>query len=126
MALFYSIVRLSIRRFLFSFVSDAIHSYRCTAMVKGVSRRPVVKESRVKSLVNPRMICGGQRGTYRVSPSTWFCPFHYHPTKTLHPFIDPQSCISIASNGVFNPLTPELNLSAQRRLTRFFTGDFAS
>jgi hypothetical protein len=25
-----------------------------------------------------------------------------------------------------NPLTPELNLSAQRRLTRFFTGDFAS
>jgi hypothetical protein len=25
-----------------------------------------------------------------------------------------------------NPLTPELNLSAQRCLTRFFTGDFAS
>jgi hypothetical protein len=25
-----------------------------------------------------------------------------------------------------NPLTPELNPSAQRRLTRFFTGDFAS
>jgi hypothetical protein len=27
---------------------------------------------------------------------------------------------------VFNPLTPELNPSAQHRLTRFFTGDFAS
>jgi hypothetical protein len=27
---------------------------------------------------------------------------------------------------VFNPLTPELNPSAQRCLTRFFTGDFAS
>jgi hypothetical protein len=25
-----------------------------------------------------------------------------------------------------NPLTPELNPSAQRWLTRFFTGDFAS
>jgi hypothetical protein len=25
-----------------------------------------------------------------------------------------------------NPLTPELNRSAQRCLTRFFTGDFAS
>jgi hypothetical protein len=25
-----------------------------------------------------------------------------------------------------NPLTPELNFSAQRCLTRFFTGDFAS
>jgi hypothetical protein len=25
-----------------------------------------------------------------------------------------------------NPLTPELNLSAQRCLTRFFPGDFAS
>jgi hypothetical protein len=24
----------------------------------------------------------------------------------------------------FNPLTPELNLSAQRYLPRFFTGDF--
>jgi hypothetical protein len=27
---------------------------------------------------------------------------------------------------VINPLTPELNSSAQRYLTRFFTGDFAS
>jgi hypothetical protein len=26
----------------------------------------------------------------------------------------------------FNPLTPELNPSAQRCLTRFFTGDFDS
>jgi hypothetical protein len=28
--------------------------------------------------------------------------------------------------GAINPLTPELNPSAQRCLTRFFTGDFAS
>jgi hypothetical protein len=27
---------------------------------------------------------------------------------------------------VLNPLTPELNPSAQRCLTRFFTGDFTS
>jgi hypothetical protein len=27
---------------------------------------------------------------------------------------------------LFNPLTPELNSSAQRCMTRFFTGDFAS
>jgi hypothetical protein len=31
---------------------------------------------------------------------------------------------SIMNVGI-NPLTPELNLSAQRCLTRFFTGDFA-
>jgi hypothetical protein len=29
-------------------------------------------------------------------------------------------------NEGFNPLTPELNPSTQRCLTRFFTGDFAS
>jgi hypothetical protein len=28
--------------------------------------------------------------------------------------------------NAFNPLTPEFNFSAQRCLTRFFTGDFAS
>jgi hypothetical protein len=28
-------------------------------------------------------------------------------------------------SGTFNHLTPELNPSAQRCLTRFFTGDFA-
>jgi hypothetical protein len=30
------------------------------------------------------------------------------------------------NNGYFNPLTSELNPSAQHSLTRFFTGDFAS
>jgi hypothetical protein len=30
-----------------------------------------------------------------------------------------------SAHGI-NPLTPELNPSAQRCLTRFFTGDFAS
>jgi hypothetical protein len=34
--------------------------------------------------------------------------------------------ISPTDNRMFNPLTPELNPSAQRCLTRFFTGDFAS
>jgi hypothetical protein len=29
-------------------------------------------------------------------------------------------------SALFNPLTPELNPSAQRCLKRFFTGDFAS
>jgi hypothetical protein len=33
---------------------------------------------------------------------------------------------SIATVSQFNTLTPELNLSAQRCLTRFFTGNFAS
>jgi hypothetical protein len=28
--------------------------------------------------------------------------------------------------NAFNPLTPELNPSAQRCLTRYFTGEFAS
>jgi hypothetical protein len=32
----------------------------------------------------------------------------------------PKACLN------FNPLTPELNPSAQRCLTKFFTGDFAS
>jgi hypothetical protein len=30
------------------------------------------------------------------------------------------------ASNIINPLTPELNPSAQRCLTRFFTGDFAS
>jgi hypothetical protein len=41
-----------------------------------------------------------------------YLPFVIHPTKQR---IEP-----------FNPLTPELNPSAQRCLTRFFTGSFAS
>jgi hypothetical protein len=34
--------------------------------------------------------------------------------------------ITVSHITVFNPLTPELNPSAQRCLMRFFTGDFAS
>jgi hypothetical protein len=34
--------------------------------------------------------------------------------------------LRISSDGEINPLTMELNPSAQRCLTRFFTGDFAS
>jgi hypothetical protein len=32
----------------------------------------------------------------------------------------------LLNSQTINPLTPELNPSAQRCLTRFFTGDFAS
>jgi hypothetical protein len=34
--------------------------------------------------------------------------------------------IDISLAHTFNPLTPELNPSAQRCVIRFFTGDFAS
>jgi hypothetical protein len=34
--------------------------------------------------------------------------------------------ITLLETLTFNPLTPELNPSAQRCLARFFTGDFAS
>jgi hypothetical protein len=43
-----------------------------------------------------------------------------------------KSAICVGHNGekqlviIVNPLTPELNASAQRCLTRFLTGDFAS
>jgi hypothetical protein len=37
----------------------------------------------------------------------------------------PSFYSALPANSV-NPLTPELNPSAQRCLTRFFTGDFAS
>jgi hypothetical protein len=42
----------------------------------------------------------------------------------LHAFI--ALVLITAPMETFNPLTPELNPSAQRCLTRFFTGDFAS
>jgi hypothetical protein len=38
--------------------------------------------------------------------------------------IGQTNCLTFLS--AFNPLTPELNPSAQRCLTRFFTGDFPS
>jgi hypothetical protein len=34
--------------------------------------------------------------------------------------------VFVATDCFVNPLTPELNPSAQRSLTSFFTGDFAS
>jgi hypothetical protein len=37
-----------------------------------------------------------------------------------------QQCQGSITAFALNPLTPELNPSAQRCLTRFFTGDFAS
>jgi hypothetical protein len=49
-------------------------------------------------------------------------------TSRLHlPFIDHSVCGKVLRGfACLNPLTPELNPSAQRCLTRFFTGDFAS
>jgi transcription termination factor Rho len=41
-------------------------------------------------------------------------------------FLEINSKENIAQAVNFNPLTPELNPSPQRYLTRFFTGDFAS
>jgi hypothetical protein len=38
----------------------------------------------------------------------------------------PHICGIGHDKSVINPLTPELNPSAQRCLKRFFTGDFAS
>jgi hypothetical protein len=38
---------------------------------------------------------------------------------------NPKVLVDILQN-LFNPLMPELNPSAQRCMTRFFTGDFAS
>ena len=38
----------------------------------------------------------------------------------------PWFCFSTANLTLLNPLTPELNPSAQRCLTRFYTGDFDS
>jgi hypothetical protein len=46
-------------------------------------------------------------------------------------FLKSQSEINVVTDlqkkcSFFNPLTPELNPSAQRCLTKVFTGDFAS
>jgi hypothetical protein len=54
-------------------------------------------------------ICGEFSGMAAIAP----------PYRTV---VRNKKCI----HGLFNPLTPELNPSAQRCLTRYFTGDFAS
>jgi hypothetical protein len=48
------------------------------------------------------------------------CNLFFFPKARDH-VLDPY-----ISSLYINPLTPELNPSAQRCLTRFFTGDFAS
>jgi hypothetical protein len=57
----------------------------------------------------------------RPSPDCDTCMHKYNCTLTL------LSCneFSLADDHI-NPLTPELNPSTQRWLTRFFTGDFTS
>jgi hypothetical protein len=60
----------------------------------------------------------------RIKMSITIYPWHkignLSSNTQLRAFINSTSC------SVLNPLTPELNPSEQRCLTRFFTGDFAS
>jgi hypothetical protein len=58
------------------------------------------------------------------SAKVWNRHTHTHTQNVMH-------CGHIISSNVtgffaFNPLTPELNSSSQRYLTRLFTGDFAA
>jgi hypothetical protein len=46
--------------------------------------------------------------------------------RLIEQFHETVSGLYRRSNTYLNPLTPELNPSAQRCLTRFFTGNFAS
>jgi hypothetical protein len=62
---------------------------------------------------------------------TWDCPlhrksfYHLHKLSPVVPVQAPETHLS-SNCAIINPLMPELNPSAQRCLTRFFTGDFAS
>jgi hypothetical protein len=50
------------------------------AMVQVVSRRPLTAEARVRALVNPCGICGGQSGTgtgFSPSSSVFHCQYYY-------------------------------------------------
>jgi hypothetical protein len=51
---------------------------------------------------------------------------HWWMIRLLSCHRSSNSCCRFHNSGVLNPLTPELNPSAQRCLTRFFTGDFSS
>jgi hypothetical protein len=49
------------------------------AMAQAVSRRPLTAEARVRSLVGPCVICGGQSGTgtgFSPITSVFLCQFH--------------------------------------------------
>jgi hypothetical protein len=49
------------------------------AMAQAVSHRPLNAEARVRSLVSPCGICGGQSGTRTgFSPSTSVFPYQFH------------------------------------------------
>jgi hypothetical protein len=58
---------------------------------------------------------------FRQSTSTCFGHVYCPSSGGIHAI-----CTAIGTCYTFNPLTPELNISAQRCLARFFTGDFAS
>jgi hypothetical protein len=60
------------------------------AMPQVVSRRPLTEEFRVRALVNPCRICGGQSGTRTgFFTSSLVFPCHYHSTIVLHIYISP-------------------------------------
>jgi hypothetical protein len=62
--------------------SDDIWIWRSTEVV---SRRLLAAESRVRTRVNPCVICGGQSGTGTgFSPSSSVLPCQYHSTVILH------------------------------------------
>jgi hypothetical protein len=57
-------------------------------MAQVVSRRPITAEARVRDLVNPCGICGGQGGTGTgLSPSSSVFPCQYHSTIALQTHI---------------------------------------
>jgi hypothetical protein len=62
--------------------------------------------------------CPGHQLPYDQNPSYSVAMTELSPAEVI-PHGLPPGCF-------FNPLTPELNPSAQRCLARFFTGDFAS
>jgi len=52
---------------------------------RAVSLRPLSTVSRLRSLVSPCEICGGQSGAETgFSPSTLVFPWHYHSTNAAH------------------------------------------
>jgi hypothetical protein len=62
-----------------------------SAIAQVVRRRPLTTEARVRALVCPCAICGGQSGAGTSSyPSSSVLPCQYHPIMDLHVQISPR------------------------------------